>query len=469
MCTISARTSWRVVLRCNNYEVLDLGVMVPGETIISTAVEEEADMIGLSGLITPSLDEMVYVATELQRKELTLPLLIGGATTSRQHTAVRIAPAYDAPTVHVLDASRVANVVSDLLDPRRRVLLDNKNRKEQQELRELHGSKKIHPILPFLKARQGGESIEWKAEDLAVPEFTGRKVLDEIPLGEIAEYIDWTFFFTAWDLRGRFPAILEHERYGEAARDLYEAGRTLLRRIIDEKWLTARAVFGFWPAQAEGEDIVLFSPKQADEELVRFNMLRQQQQRGEGKQLRCLSDFVAPETSGLKDHLGAFACTTGIGIEEVVQDFEKAHDDYSAIMVKALADRLAEALAEMLHQRARRAWGYGREEKLDLEALHAERYRGIRPALGYPACPDHSEKVKLFSLLDAEALGITLTESCAMNPAASVSGLYFAHPSARYFNVGRLGRDQVEDYAKRKSMSPEEVERWLGPNLGYAR
>ena len=456
-----------VVLGCNNYEVIDLGVMVPLDRILQTAAERGVDVIGLSGLITPSLDEMVTVAREMERRGLKLPLLIGGATTSRQHTTVKIAPEYGQTTAHVLDASRAVGVVSALLDPAQKIAFDAKNREDQGRLRELHKHKRSKPLLPLATAEDNRLRIEWRAEDVPAPAFTGRRTLDAHPLEEIAKYIDWTFFFTAWELRGKFPEILEHPEYGESARDLYAHAQKLLQRIIDEKSLTARAVYGFWPASGERGDIVLYKDEARAEELLRFNTLRQQQVKTDDKPFLALSDFVAPRASGLRDHVGAFAVTAGIGLEAIVGRFEAEHDDFQAIIAKALADRLAEAFAELLHERARREWGYGADERLTGEDLIAEQYRGIRPAFGYPACPDHTEKRKLFELLEAPAIGIELTESFAMTPAASVSGIYLAHPEARYFNVGRIDRDQVEDYAARKGMSVEDAERWLGPSLGY--
>ncbi|MGZ3439495.1 MAG: methionine synthase, partial [Polyangia bacterium] len=455
-----------VVLGCNNYEVIDLGVMVPCEKILETAVREKVDVVGLSGLITPSLDEMVHVAKEMERIGLTIPLLIGGATTSRQHTAVKIAPSFSRPTVHVLDASRAVSTVSSLLDDKQNADFDRKNREEQASLRELHGGRRVRQVLTYAEAQADRPKIEWRAEDIAVPSFVGRRTL-EIPLAQLVEYIDWTFFFTAWELKGRFPQILEHPQYGEAARDLYKSATTLLKRIVDEKLLTARASYGFWPANGDGNDVVLWSDATRARELTRFNMLRQQQAKTDGGAHLSLSDFVAPTSSGLVDYVGAFAVTAGIGADELARGYERQLDDYSAIICKALADRLAEAAAEMLHQRVRREWGYGAAESLTASDLIDEKYRGIRPAFGYPACPDHSEKRKLFTLLDAGAVGMALTESCAMTPAASVSGVYFAHPQARYFNVGKIGRDQVVAYAARKGVTVAEVERWLGPNLGY--
>jgi 5-methyltetrahydrofolate--homocysteine methyltransferase len=442
-----------VVLGCNDYDVVDLGVMVPAERILDTAVEEEADVVGLSGLITPSLDQMVDVAREMERRGMELPLLIGGATTSRQHTAVRIAPAYSQPVVHVLDASRVVGVVSSLLDPERRARLDVENRADQDRLRDLHAEKERKPLLPLARARDNRHRVSF--DDLAVPEFTGRRLV-EPDLATLREYVDWQFFFHAWELKGKFPAILEQP----AARELFDDAQRLLDRIIAERLLVARGVFGFWPASSEGDDIVVDLANGGS--LARFCFLRQQSDYGDSRPNRCLADYVASEG----DHLGAFAVTAGIGAEELSAEFAAEHDDYHAIMVKALADRLAEAFAEYLHEVARRAW-YESGPKLPNEQLIAERFRGIRPAFGYPACPDHSEKPKLFELLGAEEAGLALTETYAMTPAASVSGIYLAHPDARYFSVGRLGRDQVEDYAARRRVSLDEVERSLRPNLGY--
>jgi 5-methyltetrahydrofolate--homocysteine methyltransferase len=456
-----------VVLGCNNYEVIDLGVMVPCEKILETAAREQVDVIGLSGLITPSLDEMVHVARELERIGSTIPLLIGGATTSRQHTAVKIAPELAQPTVHVLDASRAVSTVAALLDAKQKSEFVRKNCQEQQALRELHSGRRVKPVIPYADAMANRLRLDWRSDDLATPSFLGARVLEEVPLAQLTDYIDWTFFFTAWELKGRYPQILEHPEYGEAARDLYKNATRLLQRIVDEKLLTARAVYGFWPANSDGDDIVLWRDATRTQELIRFNMLRQQQSKTEPGAHISLADFVAPSPTGLIDYVGGFAVTAGLGCDELARSYERQLDDYSAIVVKALADRLAEALAEMLHQRARRDWGYGADEQLSPSELIDERYRGIRPAFGYPACPDHSEKRKLFNLLKAEPLGLSLTESCAMLPAASVSGLYFAHPQARYFNVGKLGRDQVVTYAARKGVTVAEAERWLSANLGY--
>src|SRR5215472_10867826 len=456
-----------VVLGCNNYQVIDLGVMVPCDRILETALEEGADLVGLSGLITPSLDEMVHVAKEMERRGLRLPLLIGGATTSKQHTAVKIAPEYSQSTVHVLDASRAVGVVSGLLDPKQRTELDRKNAEEQARLRAIYGLRKEHKLLSYPEAVSNRTPIQWHAEDLPQPEFLGRRRLDDVPLESLIPFIDWTFFFAAWELKGRFPKILDHPEHGQAARELYEQGQELLTRICEEKLLRARGVYGFWPAASDGDDIVLYTDESRRRELMRFCMLRAQQVFEAGKPNRCLADWIAPVQAGLCDHLGAFAVTAGIGAAELAQRFEASLDDYSAILVKALADRLAEAFAEWLHARVRREWGYGRGEQLSNEELIEEKYRGIRPAFGYPACPDHSEKQKLFALLGAEEIGMELTEHFAMLPAASVSGIYLAHPRARYFTVGRIGRDQVEDYARRRGIPLGEAERWLSPNLAY--
>ncbi len=456
-----------VVLGCNNYEVIDLGVMVPCDKILTTAVERKCDLIGLSGLITPSLDEMVNVAKEMQRRGLELPLLIGGATTSKQHTAVKISPAYAASTVHVNDASRAVGVVASLLDPKLEPAFDAANRGAQEELRAVYARKLERPLLSHPQALANRLKIEWRAEDVPPPAFIGRRVVDEVSLSTLVDYVDWTFLFSAWELKGKFPKILDHPKYGEAARDLYAQAQSLLRRIIDEKLLTPRGVYGFWPAVSHDDDVIVYSDPAQAHEIARFCMLRQQAPNPADKPNLSLADFIAPAGAGVRDHIGAFAVTAGIGADALANEYERALDDYSAIMVKALADRLVEAFAEYLHERARREWGYGAEETLTNEDRIAEKYRGIRPAFGYPACPNHPEKRTLFALLDAPAVGIELTESCAMAPAASVSGLYFAHPQARYFTVGRIGRDQVASYAKRTGMSLPEAERWLAPNLGY--
>jgi 5-methyltetrahydrofolate--homocysteine methyltransferase len=439
-----------VVLGCNNYEVIDLGVMVPAAKILDTAVAEGADAVGLSGLITPSLDEMVSVAGEMQRRGLKLPLMIGGATTSRQHTAVRIAPAYDATTVHVLDASRVAGVLSDLLDDDRALALDTSNRAEQERLRDQHANRRRKPLLTLADARANAERVSF--ENLPVPAFTG--VRPARPgLKELREMIDWQFFFLAWELKGKYPAILDEP----VARELYDDANVMLDEIIAGDELQAEGVYGFWPAHAEGDDIVL----DVDGSELRLPMLRQQTVKPEGRPNRSLADYVAPAG----DHLGGFAVSIQ-GAERLAAGYEAQQDDYRSIMVKALADRLAEAFAEWTHLLARREW-FEPDAEPELADLHAERFRGIRPAFGYPASPDHSEKRELFALLDAAQAGLALTESFAMTPAASVSGLIFAHPESRYFTVGRLGRDQIEEYAERRGLDLAEVERWLRPNLDY--
>jgi len=457
-----------VVLACNNYKVVDLGVMVPASRLLAEAERQQAGIIGLSGLITPSLDEMVGVAAEMQRRGLSLPLLIGGATTSRQHTAVRIAPAYGGPVVHVPDASRVIEVVANLLSAGRRAAFEAGNRADQDALRTRHRARAARPLRPFPEAQARRLRLDWTREDIPTPAFTGRRVVADVSLGKLAEYIDWTFFFSAWGLKGRFPAILEHAEYGKAARDLYDNARRMLRTFVEEGSLRARGVYGFWPAASDGDDIVLWCDRERSVEAARFPMLRQQEIVEEDRPQLSLADFVAPLDAGVPDFVGGFAVTAGLGADEMAARHAAAHDDYSGIMVKALADRLAEAFAEYLHARVRREWGYGAGEQLSYDDLVEERYRGIRPAFGYPACPDHTEKGRLFDLLDAPAIGMKLTESFAMWPAASVSGLYFASPHARYFGVGRIGRDQVEAYAARKRMTAAEVERWLAPNLGYA-
>src|SRR5215218_1353341 len=436
-----------VVLGCNGYDVIDLGVMVSADKILDTAQKENVDVIGLSGLITPSLDEMVHVAREMKRRNLKQPLLIGGATTSRTHTAVKIAAEYEHGVVHVLDASRVVGVVSDLLDAGRRAVLEQENAELQDRLRDQHAERDRKPLLPFEQARANRERVEF--DELPVPEFTGTRVV-EPTLDELVPYIDWQFFFHAWELKGRFPAILEQP----AARELYDDARELLDEIAHEQLFQARGVYGFWAAGADGDDIVL-------DDGTRLPMLRQQSAYGDSRPNRSLADYVAPA----RDYVGGFAVSIH-GADEVAARYEAEHDDYKAIMVKALADRLAEAFAECLHETARRQW-YETGATLSNEELIAERFRGIRPAYGYPACPDHSEKQTLFRLLAAEEVGMELTETFATAPAASVSGIYLAHPKARYFSVGRVGRDQAEDYAARKGIALEEVERWLRPNLAY--
>ena len=457
-----------VVLECNGYQIVDLGVMVPAEVILEKAVEVDADIIGLSGLITPSLDQMAHVAREMERRGFTRPLLIGGATTSARHTAVKIAPFYSGPTLHARDASPAAGVVSDLLDPERRVGLEEKVRVDQARLREVFETERGRRLVPLEEARARRPRIQWETSRVHEPEFLGRRRLEAFPLEEIAACIDWSPFFRVWEIKGRFPGILDHPRYGGEARDLHHNALKLLDRIVEEELFTARGVYGFFPAVSTDEDVVLFTDETRSKELARFHFLRQQRVRAAGRPCHCLADFVAPVDSGVPDYLGGFAVTAGHGVEDLVRTLEADHDDYGAIMAKALADRLAEAFAEALHQRVRREWGYGRDEALTHEDLIRERYQGIRPAAGYPACPDHTEKRILWDLLDAEAgAGIRLTESLAMIPAASVSGLYFSHPESRYFGVGAIAADQVEAYASRKGMAVAEVEKWLGPNLGY--
>jgi 5-methyltetrahydrofolate--homocysteine methyltransferase len=455
-----------VVLRCNSYEVVDLGVMVPADKILDAAEACGADLVGLSGLITPSLDEMVHVAREMQRRGMKQPLLIGGATTSRQHTAVKIAPAFAQPVVHVNDASRAVGVAAGLLDPAQRVELDTRNRAAQERLRAVYASKQEKPLLALADARAKRTPIAWRAADMAQPAFFGRRELRNVPLAELRPFIDWTFFFSAWQLPGKFPRIFENAQHGAEAKRLYDDANRLLDELERSRALQANAAYGFWRAASEGDDVVLYADDARSREAARFPMLRQQRPHDDAPQ-RSLADFVAPRESGLADAVGAFAVTAGLGADALAKKAEAAGDDYRAILVKAVADRLAEAFAEWLHARVRREWGYGANEHLSNEELIDEKYRGIRPAFGYPACPDHSEKRTLFALLDAPAVGITLTESCAMWPAASVSGLYFAHPQARYFNVGMIGRDQASDYAARKKLPLAEVERWLAPNLGY--
>ena len=446
-----------VVLGCNGYEVIDLGVMVPADRILDVAMEQDCDIVGLSGLITPSLDEMVSVAKEMDRRGIELPLLIGGATTSKQHTAVRIAPEYEHPTLHVLDASRVVGVVGDLLDLDRRARLDSENRVEQERLRALYAEKGRKPMLSLREARTQRTPIDWHEDDLAVPAFTGSRTIEE-DIATLRGYVDWTFFFHAWELKGRYPAILDDPEKGDVARDLFAAANELLDEIVADGSLQARGVYGFWPATAEGDDVVLSGG-------VRLPMLRQQADHADSRPNRSLADYIAPAESGLVDHVGAFAVAIHGG-DALAAAFAAHGDDYKSIMVRALADRLAEAFAERLHEIARREW-YAPEESRSEDELIGEQFRGIRPAYGYPACPDHSEKLTLLTLLGAERAGVGMTESFATTPAASVSGLYFGHPQARYFSVGRVGKDQVVDYAQRKGFDVAEVERWLRVNLSY--
>jgi 5-methyltetrahydrofolate--homocysteine methyltransferase len=456
-----------VVLGCNNYEVIDLGVMVPSDKILRTARETGADLIGLSGLITPSLEEMVHVAKEMEREGFTVPLLIGGATTSRMHTAVKIAPAYRNAVVHVQDASRAVGVMGNLVSADLRAHFSDENRLEQERAREKHLSRKAQPLLSFVEARNKKPGYDWSAYVPPRPSFLGTRVYSPVPLDEIVPYIDWTPFFHAWELRGIYPKIFEQENVGPRAKELFDDGQKLLDRIVHEQLLEARAVIGFFPANSVEDDIEVY----ADESrhlVTTFHTLRQQAMRENKQPSYAVADFVAPRESGQLDYVGAFAVTAGLHIEPLVERFEKDHDDYNALMAKALADRLAEGLAELMHKLARAEWGYGKDENLSHEDLVHERYRGIRPAPGYPALPDHTEKRPLFDLLCAEKnAGINLTENFAMYPAASVSGFYFSHPESKYFAVGKIGRDQVEDYARRKGLDLRTVERWLSPNLNY--
>jgi 5-methyltetrahydrofolate--homocysteine methyltransferase len=451
-----------VVLGCNNYEVIDLGVMVPTEKILKVAVEEQADMIGVSGLITPSLEEMVNIASEMERQGIDLPLLIGGATTSKAHTAVKISPQFSGSVVHVHDASRSVGTVSALLDPKQRPLFDARNQDEQEKQRQRFEAKR-KPLKPLAEARANPVTVEFSAEDVDAPEFTGTRVITDDPLQRIANYIDWTYLFTTWELKGTFPEILDDPVYGEVATDLYKNAREMLAEMISKKLIEPRCVYGFWPAASEGDDVILYADESREEVAARFPLLRQQHAFDDGTPNRCLSDFVAPVGSGVKDYLGAFAVTAGHGVDEAVARYEADGDDYNAILFKALADRLAEAYASANHQRARRQWGFA-DIDIDKEHLNAEKHRGIRPAFGYPACPDHTPKRELFAMLGATDIGLELTESCAMLPAASVCGLYFANPRAHYFNLGRIDQDQVEDYARRRGLTVEQAEKLLAAN-----
>jgi 5-methyltetrahydrofolate--homocysteine methyltransferase len=456
-----------VVLACNNYEVIDMGVMVPCEKILERAKAEKADMIGLSGLITPSLDEMVHVAREMERQGFKLPLLIGGATTSRAHTAVKIAPHYSEPVVHILDASRAVPVTTSLLSDEGRSAFVAKHRADYEALRKAHSAPKLS-VVSLETARERRTPIEWRAEDLPVPAFTGVRVLDNFPLATLREFIDWSPFFHTWGLKGIYPRILEHPEHGEQARQVFSEGNALLDVIVEQKLITARGVYGFFPASAVGDDVELYENDRREKVLERFHFLRQQSNREGTEPCRSLADFIAPKEMGLRDHIGSFAVTSGIGLKELCERFKAEHDDYNAIMAEALADRLAEAFAECLHKRVRDEWGYGCSEGLSNADLIQEKYRGIRPAAGYPACPDHTEKGALWRLLDVQAnTGMLITESFAMWPGSSVSGLYFAHPESRYFSLGKIDRDQVADYSERKGMTVAEVERWLGQNLNY--
>jgi 5-methyltetrahydrofolate--homocysteine methyltransferase len=465
-----------VVLGCNNYEIIDLGVMVPCEKILQTAREQKVDMIGLSGLITPSLDEMAHVAREMQRQGFTLPLLIGGATTSKAHTSVKIAPHYKEPVVHVVDASRAVGVVGHLINPELKPAFAGQNLQEQEKLRAQHTGQRVK-LISIDEARARRAKYDWKKEDIAAPEFTGLRTLSTaagqggtlpVALDDLVACIDWSPFFHTWELRGRYPSILRHEKHGAQARELFQDAQKLLEKIVNNNLIAARGVYGFFPANSVGDDVELYTDASRQHVLTTFRFLRQQVEKPDGQPNWCLADFVAPKSADRGDYLGAFAVTAGLGVDEMVKKFKADNDDYNAIMTEALADRLAEAFAEYLHRRVRIEWGYDKHENLSIEQLIDEQYRGIRPAAGYPACPDHTEKWTLWKLLDVEKnAGIKLTESCAMWPGSSVSGLYFSSPQSKYFAVGKLDRDQVLDYHRRKGMDLAVVERWLGPYLNY--
>jgi 5-methyltetrahydrofolate--homocysteine methyltransferase len=456
-----------VVLACNNYEVIDMGVMVPCEKILERAKAENADLIGLSGLITPSLDEMVHVAREMERQGFKLPLLIGGATTSRAHTAIKIAPHYSEPVIHIVDASRAVPVTTSLLSEEGKSAYVARHRAEYEALRKAHTTPR-QTVVSLQVARSRRTPIRWRVEDIPLPSFTGVRVLDNFPLATLREFIDWSPFFHTWGLKGVYPRILDHEEQGAQARQLFKDGNALLDVILEQKLIAARGVYGLFPANAVGDDVELYTDCKRGKVREKFHFLRQQANREGSEPCRSLADFIAPRETGLPDHIGAFAVTSGIGLKELCESYRAKHDDFNAIMAEALADRLAEAFAECLHKCVRKEWGYGCVENLSNADLIQEKYRGIRPAAGYPACPDHTEKGILWRLLDVEAnTGIQITESFAMWPGSSVSGLYFAHPESRYFSLGKIDRDQVADYADRKGMTVREVERWLGQSLNY--
>ncbi len=458
-----------VVLACNNYEIIDLGVMIPCDQILQRARDENVDIIGLSGLITPSLDEMVHNAREMTREGFSVPLLIGGATTSKAHTAVKIAPGYTSPVVHVLDASLAVNVVRKLMSADDKTAFVKDIQEKQQKTREAYESKtSAKKLISLEDARKNRVPINWETSDLAKPSFLGTKVLEDVSVETLVPVIDWSPLFHAWELRGKYPKIFEDPVVGPKAKELFDDAQKLLTEILDKKLLTAKGVYGLFPAHSQGDDITIYENETRAKAISVFHTLRQQTEKPQGEPNYALADFIAPQSDGKADYIGGFAVTAGIGIESLCERFEKDHDDYNAIMAKALADRLAEAFAEWLHREVRKAWGFGQDEKLSNEELIQEKYRGIRPAPGYPACPDHTEKQYLFELLEVEKnIGIKLTESYAMYPAAAVSGFYFAHPQAKYFSVGKLKQDQIQDYAKRKNMDVSTAERWLSPNLGY--
>ncbi len=457
-----------VVLGCNNYDVIDLGVMVPCETILATAKDRKVDVIGLSGLITPSLDEMVHVAKEMTREGLEMPLLIGGATTSKAHTAVKIAPSYGAGVIHVLDASRAVGVLGSLVSPSQKSAFIGQIRAEYAHVREAHQERGSKAVLSLEQARSNRFTCDWATIDMPTPAFIGSRVIEDQPLTDLVSYIDWSPFFHTWELKGRYPSIFDDATTGAKAKELFEDAAYLLDQIVKERLLKAKGVYGFYAAASSGDDLELYTDGTRTNVLTTIHTLRQQTEKPNGQPNLALADYVAPKGSGRQDHVGLFAVTAGIGLEDLCRQFDRDHDDYNSIMAKALADRLAEAFAEYLHKRVREEWGYGRNESLTNEELIREKYRGIRPAPGYPACPDHTEKRTLFDVLRVEKrAGMTLTESFAMLPAASVSGFYFAHPEARYFAVGKIGKDQVKDYARRKGMDLSVIERWLAPNLNY--
>ncbi len=460
-----------VVLQCNNFEIIDLGVMVPSAKILQTAREKGADVIGLSGLITPSLEEMVHNAKEMQREGFDIPLLIGGATTSQTHTAVKIAPGYEQPVIHVKDASRAVGVVQNLVSEGRKAGYAEQIAEDYERVRRKHAGRRSKTTLTTLeKARANRTKIDWEGYRPPKPNVLGVRTFDDYALQDIRPYIDWTPFFHSWQLKGSYPGILDDPDKGVEAKQLFADAQGLLDRIIAEKWLTARSVFGLFPANAlDSDSVEVYTDESREEVLASLDLLRQQKQKPPGRPNRSLADFVAPKSTGLEDYVGLFAVTAGLGADEAARRFERDNDDYNAIMVKALADRLAEALAELMHRRVRTEfWGYAADEDLDSGALIHEEYSGIRPAPGYPACPEHTEKRTLWRLLDAENnAGISLTESCAMSPGAAVSGYYFSHPDSSYFGVAEIGRDQATDYAERKGWTLEEAEKWLAPNLAY--
>jgi 5-methyltetrahydrofolate--homocysteine methyltransferase len=458
-----------VVLACNNYDVIDLGVMVPADRILASAKEHNVDVIGLSGLITPSLEEMVHVAREMERQKFILPLLIGGATTSEIHTAVKIEPFYSHPVIHVKDASKAAGVVANLISAEASAGYAASVKKRYSTLRNKYDKKADHTYVTLAEARNNRLNIDWDESAICQPKFIGNKMFFDYPLDEIARYIDWTFFFHAWKMNGKYPAILTDPVKGEEAQKLFDDAQKLLGDIISKKMLIARGVIAFYPCNSNGDDIEVYADETRKKALVTFRFLRNQQEKEPGQPNLCLADFVAPKKSGITDYIGGFAVTAGLGVEEWVAIYEKEFDDYNAIMIKILADRLAEAFAELMHERVRKEfWGYATSEKLGVEAMIREEYQGIRPAPGYPACPEHSEKRTLFDLLEADKkLDIQLTENYSMYPGASVSGFYFAHPQSQYFNLGRISKDQVIAYAKRKNISIELAEKFLNTNLNY--